>query len=361
MDKLIALARAEHTYDLNSLRLKFGAFGIEVRTDSALLRDALAHYFTPYVVPSLDRVDRVVEALDRAIDIPADGFSHWPREAGKIGQKEAVYDGEGFRLIWKVKTGVVFYQSPERAVAMGPCADNDNQIINFINVQYMSHLQYQGCEVCHAAAAQHGQRVLAFAGFSGGGKSTLMLHCLNDPSIDYLSNDRLLVKRSGANVQAYGIPKLPRINPGTLMNNQALVGLASEAQLARWGALSLTDLWQLEEKYDVFVEACFGPGRIQTEGRLDGLMILNWSHQSSAPTRIERVNLPERLDLLEAVMKSAGPMHLDPTGQPLPPLQPLIAEDYLAVFEGVSVFELSGGVDFERAQREAVAFMKGVV
>ena len=64
----------------------------------------------------------------------------------------------------------------------------------------MNELQNHGWLINHAAALVYrdsvcaSENAIAFAGFSGGGKSTSMLHVLNSGHCRFLSNDRLFVK-----------------------------------------------------------------------------------------------------------------------------------------------------------------------
>ena len=50
-----------------------------------------------------------------------------------------------------------------------------------------------------------------------------------------------------------GVAKIPRINPGTLLNNPRLHLLATNQQLQDWGAMASDELWHLEEKFDAVV------------------------------------------------------------------------------------------------------------
>jgi len=69
-------------------------------------------------------------------------------------------------------------------------------------------------QLCHAAAIAGGAGVVAFAGFSGGGKSTLMLQLMSAGDYRFVSNDRLLIAPCNNVVTALGIAKMPRVNPG---------------------------------------------------------------------------------------------------------------------------------------------------
>jgi HprK-related kinase B len=330
------------------LKLSAGDLGLVIRSNSRALLDRLAGYFshlphTP-VRESIEILAIEGEAGDRGLP-----FRDWRREPGKQGRKDAILDLVDGRLLLKVRTGMLFLQSDRYRIAAGPCLENDNQVINFINAQIMSRLQQQDWLICHAAALRVKGRALAIAGFSGNGKSTLMLHMLEHRESRYLTNDRLFLRASGEAVQAVGIPKLPRVNPGTLLNNPRLVSLLSPAARERLRQLPPQSLWDLEEKYDVDVAQRYGDDRIDTSTPLplQGLLILNWQRESREPVRLTAVDPAQRRDLLPAVMKSPGPFYRNAEGCFQQDEDPLRESDYLRVFRETEVFEVTGGTDFD--------------
>ena len=246
------------------------------------------------------RRKQFLDAIDSPVLDTGLAFTDWSREPGKTGRKDAYHDLPDGRLVHKVRTGMLFLQSETLRIAAGPCRRHDNQVINFINSQYMNWLQQHDWLICHAAALCAGERGLAIAGFSGGGKSTLMLHILERDRTAFLSNDRVFIRRGGEGLQMRGIAKLPRINPGTLLNNSKLHVLASQQQLDGWSAMATDELWHLEEKYDVPIRRVYGEERIRLAGSLTSLVILNWRRDSDAAPSLERIDLSERTDLLAA-------------------------------------------------------------
>ena len=222
----------------------------------------------------------------------------------------------------------------------------------------MSWLQQRSWLICHASGLVYQGKALAMAGFSGGGKSTLMLHTLENPETQFLSNDRLFVRANAGQVMAAGIPKLPRINPGTILNNPRLRPMLSAQRIAELEALPQQDLWDLEEKYDVMIDEVYGEGRICLQAPLQALLLLNWSRSASQPLRVSQVDLSQRRDLLPAVMKSPGPFYRDANGHYYQE-NALPENEYLQVFANVAVYEATGAVDFaalsEICQREVLA------
>ena len=188
-----------------------GRHVLAVRSNSAELLQLLRRYFAHAAGTGPADVEILaVEGEQVDLGLP---FTDWKREPGKSGRKDAYHDLVDGRLIQKVRTGMVFLQNAAHRIACGPCQENSSQLINFINTQFSNWLQRRGALICHAAGLVRGEDGLGIAGFSGGGKSTLMLRLLDDPATAYLTNDRLFMQTVAGGVRAVGIPKLPRVNP----------------------------------------------------------------------------------------------------------------------------------------------------
>ena len=165
--------------------------------------------------------------------------------------------------------------------------------------------------------------------------------------LSFVSNDRLLIQRSGTLAELAGVPKMPRVNPGTLLNNPDLSGILAPERRAELERMDPSELWQLEEKYDVMVRDVFGPGRCLYRAPLRALIVLNWARAASAPARFERVEIGERTDLLELVMKSPGVFHRDGAGRSAAESARPDPAPYLRALAGVPVYEATGRVQFE--------------
>lgn len=331
-----------------SIILDLPDYSIAVRSNDEAVLEQLGIYFAHTLGASdLDAktADCDILVLNgplQPLDYP---FTDWSREPGKTGRKDAIYDLRGGRMIRKVRTGMVFLQSPDHLIAAGPCLDHLSQVINFINSQYMNFLQQQGALICHAAGFVSQGQAIGIAGFSGGGKSTLMLHMMGQGGISYLTNDRLFIH----NGDAVGIPKLPRINPGTIVHDPNLHAMVSPEQLAAFQALPTPELWDLEDKHDAFVEDIYGEGSIAPRAPLSHFVILNWQRQSAEPTSFTSVTLADRPDLLPAIMKPAGPFYMDAQGQFNDDNAAPNPADYQKHLQGVQVYEVAGQVDFQKA------------
>jgi HprK-related kinase B len=274
-------------------------------------------------------------------------FRDWPREAGKAGQKEQFFDLRDGRVVFKVRTQMQFLIGKGALLAAGPCVANANQIINFVNSQYISQRVHEKWALCHAAGVAHGERGLGIAARAGAGKSTLALHLLSS-GLSFVSNDRLLIKRTERGPELAGIPKMPRVNPGTLLNNPDLRGILTPEREQQLASLTHEELWGLEEKYDVLVDRVYGKGRTIYRAALAGLVVLNWSFRNvGQPAEFRPVNLAERADLLDLVRKSPGVFHRDASGENVQGSAEPDAEAVLEAAAGVRVWEATGSPQFD--------------
>ncbi|WP_299816022.1 HprK-related kinase B [uncultured Roseibium sp.] len=346
-DIVDALTPVRATSACDPVCLTVGGFVVEVRCVSETLLAELLRYFQ-HVISVPCKPDMTVHVLGPA-ELPfMVDYTDWTRDPGKTtGRKDAVCDLENGRLVSKVRTGVNFLQATEWAIAFGPTETNPNQVINFINTQILNHFQREGWAVCHAAAVRTAHKGLAISGLSGGGKSTTMLRLMEIAGTQYVTNDRLLVRNSGNRTDALGIPKLPRINPGTIVTNARLTGLIDEEREEELRNMEPDELWHVEEKYDLFIEDIYGPGRIAHETGLTDFWVLNWSHDSDEATSVKKVDLKDRADLLSAIMKSPGPFYQLPDGSFWCNRSPVDTAAYLHALAGIQVWEVSGQIDFD--------------
>jgi len=340
-----------------SLHLDFGDCTVEVRSNSAPLVELLQAYFGIFVVAKRS-VDILVTAMETAErEVPYQLVTKEP-DPGKTKIKEEYADVPGGRIVRKRLTGMVFLFGQGRNLAVGPCVANANQIVNFINNRYIEYKINRGCMLGHSAAvaSSSGQtlRGLALAGFSGAGKSTLALHLLSRGAL-FVSNDRLLVQGGYYGLVMSGVAKLPRINPGTALNNPDLSGVIPDEERKELEEMPLDALWDLEQKYDVYLDQCFGEGRFILSAPMNGLVILNWRREP-IPTLIEKVDPWKRPDLLPAFMKSTGLFYVPENGRPH--AEPSL-EQYQKLLSGCGLYEITGGVDFDVAADFCLTLLQG--
>lgn len=334
------------------LILRFPGCVIQLKSNNPELIQSLYQYFRPFVAAPSDSPDISILAIESAPqDFPLPFSSKMP-DPGKTKIKEEFYDFIDGRVVRKRLTGMIFVFGGNDNIAIGPCFENNNQVVNFINNRFIAWQLERGCLLGHAAAVQQHKRGLALAGISGAGKSTLALHLMSKGA-SFTSNDRLLVQHTyDAGLAMCGVAKLPRINPGTALNNPDLTNVIPIENIEHFASLSSKELWNLEHKYDVFLDECFGKHRFILEGPMDGLVILNW-HHNGQPTRYREVDIEDRHDLLSAFIKSPGLFYLPPEGTSLNPS----IEEYAGVLKRTTVLEIYGGVDFGYASQLCQIFL----
>lgn len=339
----------------HTLALHFHVVAIRVHSNNEGLIDQLSRYFHDIDQRPVDEEECLdIQVIQHEPLDLTEPFTDWAREAGKAGKKDSFVDLDGqARLLRKVKTGMVFYQSLTRLAAIGPALANISQVINFVLTQVMTRLQWQGKLICHAAAVTCRQKSLVLAGFSGKGKSTLMLRLLELPGVAFTSNDRVFVGQG----EVHGVAKMPRINPGTVVGNTRLHSLLGPEKLQAFQAMPQHALWTIEEKVDVPVTQLYGPDKRQYSGQLAGLVLINWNPLSKEAARLEQIDLAARPDLLPAIQKSPGPFYQTADGNFLSTPTAPSGRNYLKAFENSPVFELSGGADFTSAAKQIERLM----
>ena len=335
-----------------SLILKFSNQVMEVRTNLPELHDTLVDYYEPFLEREAGTPDIVITAHETETPNIGIALIQKPPDPGKNKIKEEYTILEGGRLVRKRLTGMVFVFGGEDHLACGPCLENNNQVINFINNRVIEKALNKGFILGHAAGILMNGKGLALAGVSGAGKSTLALHLLSRGAT-FVSNDRLLVERTGQGLSMHGVAKMPRINPGTALNNPDLAKVIPNEQKDRFLSLSTEELWNLEHKYDVMISECFGKNRFVLEGPMDALVILNWK-VAPEPANIGMVDINLRRDLLRAFMKPAG-VFINPSRNGF--FQDPSEEDYIKTLGDIPVFEITGGVDFTEACDRLGEFM----
>jgi len=362
------------------LRLRLEELHLAVRTNNAAIADDLRRYFAPFVAEDSHPADLEFLFLDGPVEEPPVELAVRRHLPGKRPDKERSAElpgaagGGGGRLVRKQATGMLFLFGGAGAlnIAVGPCARQRNQLVNFLCARYMERRVAQGWALGHAAGValppEQGGAALALCGFAGMGKSTLALH-LVARGCDFLSNDRVLVEpRPGACPLLHGIPKHPRLNPGTALGNPELAPLLAAALPAAlresYAGLPPAALYAVEDKFDACIDECFGPGgaqhsppparsRFRLAAPLAGLVVLNWRHGGGAALP-RRVELAQRPDLLEALRKPPGVFYL-PQALATARLTP---EAHLQALAGVPVLELSGGSDFEAGAQACLDFLQ---
>ncbi|WP_338669495.1 HprK-related kinase B [Pseudodesulfovibrio methanolicus] len=334
------------------LFLDLGGCRIRVLSSTDALNDALADYFKEFLTGKGDP-QIVVSAHEAPAPECNLAFKVKQPDPGKTKIKEEWVDLPDGRMVRKRLTGMHFLFGRGENVAVGPCLENANQVINFVNNRFIEWKLNQGGFLGHAAGVRSGGRGISLAGFSGAGKSTLALHLMSRGTT-FISNDRIMVEPNGEGLVMFGVAKQPRINPGTALNNPDLHCIVEPGLREKFLSMPQDELWQLEHKYDALIDECYGPGRFELRCPMDALVILNWQRDDS-PMRARLVDPRDRTDLLPAFMKSTGLFYLpdDPARRDDPSV-----EAYADLLARTNLIEISGGVDFDRASDVCLHFME---
>ncbi len=334
------------------LQLQFDDLRIDLKTNSAKLVDDLTEYYREFLAEGGEAsvIVTAIEMPNLELDLP---YVSKQREQGKTSLKEEYIDFPDGRIVRKIKTGMIFMFGDGDHYAFGSCIENQAQIINFLNNRFIEIVIKRGSLLYHAAGVAVDGAGLSLAGFSGAGKSTLALHIMRRGT-DFISNDRLMVRRENGVLNMIGVPKMPRVNPGTVINNPSLRSVMSQEDFDRFSKLPTSELWDLEHKYDALVDTCFGPNKFKLRAKMAGLVILHWS-RTDDPVVATRVNLAERRDLMPAFMKDVGLFfEMDDPADSLD----FSEEAYLSLMEDCPVLELTGGIDFEKATELCLEFLQ---
>ncbi|HWR03018.1 MAG TPA: HprK-related kinase B [Humidesulfovibrio sp.] len=373
-----------------ALALRLEELTLSLRSNSLAVIEDLRAYFAPFVTQDAAPADLDFLFLDGPVEEPPVPLATRPHLPGKKPDKERTAELPGThcggRLVRKQATGMLFLfgggtdtaarnsAAPNIAapnIAVGPCAANRNQLVNFLCARYMERRVAAGWVLGHASGVVQGDKALALCGFAGMGKSTLALH-LVARGLDFLSNDRVLVEpaahaENGTPV-LHGIPKHPRLNPGTALGNPELAPLLSCALPASFRAvyadMPAEALFGVEDKYDAIIDDCFGVetslegakrSRFRLAAPLAGVVVLNWRHTAGPgePMRAARVDLAQRPDLLEALRKPPGAFYLPGALE----TARLTAADCLRALSGVPALELCGGSHFAAGTAACLEFL----
>ncbi|MCA9658639.1 MAG: HprK-related kinase B [Myxococcales bacterium] len=337
------------------LLLDLPACRVRIRGNDPGVMSALRAYYREHALASASG-DADLEILALAGPTPA---LPWPlelRDRTNRPQHEGYRDLADGRVVHKLRTGVVLIMSAAAEVVCGPLADHVDQVINFIHHRVMTRWIAGGGRLTHAAGIARGDRGLVLCGVPGAGKSTLALEVMTrDPEVAFITNDRAVVTADEGGPRLCGIPKHPRVNPGTILHNAALTPLLSADERARYLALDGAALRDHEDKRDAVIDRLFGPGRVRLEAAAAAVAVLCWRPDADEAMTIEAVDFAARPDLQRVLHKR---LRLYFWPQPTPADDEAMAA-LVDRLSGVPVYELRGRVDFAAAAAWASELLRG--
>jgi HprK-related kinase B len=299
------------------LRLRFLDVRIDVETNSLRAAVRLQSYFAPYFAPYLaedhSKAHLRLEALQGPVRYDARRLKMWSRpSAPDRPPKESYYDRGGVRYVLKNRTGMLIKLALGRGEAFigGDIDRHLNQVVNLVNTLFGMSLVERGYAMLHGSAVVRagGDDATIFLGNSGSGKSSLALQLIETGGYDFVSNDRVLLKVERGAVHLVGLPKKPRVNPGTLLASKSLSRLLPARKRPAYEQLSPAELWQLEDKTDVDVMRALG-AQSRLSGVLDRAYSLEW-RTSGEGLRIEELDVAGALEAMTSTAKDFGPFDI---------------------------------------------------
>jgi HprK-related kinase B len=320
-----------------TLYLRFGAFTLALAAQDERLLARAGSYYRPFV--RSDANPLAVAQLRVFDEAPSDDglpFSPWDGRG-----KESFAELPRRRVVRKDRTGVQIVVNARRWTIAGDLHRNFPQLLNVITTMYGLWLLDRGSAMLHASAVVHDGRAIAFVGQSGTGKSSVAVRLL-ERRFDFLSNDRLIVEAKRGSVTAHGLPKLPRVNPGTLLASRRTRSLVDGASRRRYQRLPSTELWSLEEKRDLDVQGALGR-RWLLSAPLACALVLAWRAGDSG-LAMERLHPDQALTALRDASKTFGPFDTRLRARSDGALQALAG--------AVPVYRVSGAIDPTRLARE---------
>ncbi len=358
-DTITAASLAEKMTKTSDIKVlssfNFSGCKINLYTNSRKLSEKLHRYYGHFASVYEGDPDIKIYAIEGEppeIDVQ---FIKKAPDPGKTKVKEEYADLIDGRVIRKIITGMMFITGKDINIASGNCVLNDNQVINFINNRYIEWMLKSGGLLFHASGVTTKGRGMVISGFSGAGKSTMALNMMNR-GIKFVSNDRIIIKKGREGLTMHGVPKLPRVNPGTVLTNPRLAPVIPEEERADFLKVPKDELWNLEHKYDVYIDEIYGKDKFVLSSSMDSIIVLNWKRGERSPVKAEKVDLYRRRDLLPAFMKSTGLFFLEYDSDP----HYVDSEEaYLSMLERADAYEITGGINFDEASEILMDILEG--
>jgi HprK-related kinase B len=293
-----------------TLHLKFLDFRIDVETNSLRAASRLQSYFRAYMVAPGAAPNMRLCAMRARPEYDESSLRAWEPPSGARPAKESYYDRGGVRFILKNRTGMLIKLREAEAAIIGDLDRNLNQTVNLIGTLFGLSLIDRGYAMFHASAVvrHDGDDAMIFLGNSGSGKSSLALQLMERGSFDYVSNDRVLVKVTRRGVHVVGLPKRPRVNPGTLLASSRLSRLLHPSKRPMYADMDIESLWGVEDKHDVDVTRTLG-ARERLEGRLTVAYSLEWKPAGHG-LHLEPLGAAAALEAMRLTAKDFGPFDL---------------------------------------------------
>lgn len=329
------------------LTFSFLGVALSVHTNDARVASGLARYFSPFRSETPLRETLPIYALQGTPTYDPLRLQDVARTGTGRSVKEAFYEVSGGRIVVKLRTGVAVYIAEPEHYVVGDLVRNLSQAANVVSMVFAKAMLRRGYVMLHASAALGEDGGVAFAAHSGAGKSTMAL-AMVEAGYRFVTNDRLLVRLDQGQVEMVGLPRIPRVNPGTLLRLSRLTSLLPHDDRRRYERMSPDALWATEEKRDVEIDAIFGPGTFQLIGQLRVLYVLAW-RQGGPGWEVHPLDPLARSAALRRMAKHFGVQDL----QPPPQADQEAALD--AIAGAIPIYEVTGQPDVSALRRSILA------
>lgn len=330
------IQEVKNTALTEEITLCFYGKNYRILSNEAALINELRSYFSEWISTKNEEPTATITAWQS--ETPDFGLDYQQyRESPKKRIKEAFADVDGFRIVKKLKTGVHFAIGKNEWFAFGPLTKYPNQLINFVNAIFMEINLAGNAYLFHAAGVALNQQGIVIAAQSGKGKSTTSLLLMNE-GLDFVSNDRIILQKKEKGYTMIGVPKHPRVNPGTLLNNPKIKPILKAPE--RFANKTRNEIWNWEEKYDVLIPEIYGAGKFTLAAEAKAFLIIDWGEEENE-LRLEKLDLANRTDLFPAIMKKPSLMTPNIHAEK----KDLSAEDYLTFLNDLPVYQLRGKID----------------
>ncbi|MFN7975041.1 MAG: HprK-related kinase B [Acidobacteriota bacterium] len=316
---------------------------MEVRSNDAPVMDEISTIYGRHVRARVPAPRFVIHAIEGAWERDTQGFQDYVLPNGR--SKERFKDEGGTRFVVKRSTGLWTVFDDQQYVVVGPVSDTLNQLNNIINSVFMKEMDERGYLICQTAGLELDGHGFVLAGRSGAGKTTTLLKLMEKGGV-FVSNDRLLVRRSGRTFEMNGIAKWPRVNAGTMTGEPRLAALLPAEARDRYARMPYDELFALEEKYDVDVAKVYGVDRFKDTSRFERIYYLSWSRKGEG-FAIEPATEDDAFwqDFGPNLYRDGGVFDLRNTASTW---GPPIEKRYRTALQGARIFVVKGKVDFTR-------------
>lgn len=288
------------------VRLDFLGYRIDVRTNSLRAASYLRSYFRQYL-SSHGAPARTLHAVSGTPQFDAAKMAPWSRSSQVTrAPKESYYDERTVRLILKNRTGMLIRLNREATSITGDVDRHLIQVVNLTATLFGLDMLRRGYVMVHgsAVARTDSEEAFVFLGNSGSGKSSVALQLIERGGWDFVSNDRVLLKVENDGIRVVGLPKKPRVNPGTLLASEQLAHLLPARKRPAYEKLSKSELWGIEDKTDVDVGRALG-ARERLSAPLARIYSLEWRRDDSG-MEIGQMDAAAAVDAMGVTHKDFG-------------------------------------------------------